>query len=462
MPKRFELGLWPHKLIKAIQRQDIVQKISRSPFEGGVFLVGGAIRELVLGKFPKDYDFAITNPDDLGVFEKALGAHAFLLGKKPIKTYRIVSQDLSLDLTFLETSIAEDLSRRDFTMNAIAYDVRDGKLIDSLGGFKDIHDGVIRCPRRKALTDDPLRMLKAVRHFATMEGFTLDGELVDAIHDFKHLILSVAPERIRYEMDQIVISPNAYGGLTMLQQVGLLFQLFPELHALKRLDQEQGFVLSTYGHTLEGYKYLKRYGDKYGLDERDLRNVAYALLFHDIGKAHTFSRDEKKNVVHFFHHERFSATRAALIMEKLRFSTVDNKTVCKLIEHHMRIFLISNSDSTEKAIRRLVYRIGELTPLLVVLTLCDMYGSSGGTENESTFMVTKRCDELLEAHKEWQKKPLPRLVNGHDLLAIGFEQGPRMGKVLHEIREKQLNGELVLKDEALAYARNHLKETVGS
>jgi poly(A) polymerase len=144
-------------------------------------------------------------------------------------------------------------------------------------------------------------------------------------------------------------------------------------------------------------------------------------------------------------------------MERLRFSSLDIKTIIKLIENHMRIFLISNSESTEKAMRRIVYKVGELTPDLVVLTLCDLYGSSGGSENDSTLMVRKRCDDVLGTYNEWRKKPLPRLVTGHDLLAIGLEEGPLIGRILNDIREKQIGGELTHKEEAFSYARDQLK-----
>lgn len=441
---------------KAIEETHLIREISRRTFTGKVFLVGGAIRELILNKNPKDYDFALTERDDLCVFENVLGAHSFLLGKKPIQTYRIVSRDISLDVTFLQGTIEEDLARRDFTMNAIAYDLSEKQLIDPLKGIGDIEAKIIRYPSRQTLSDDPLRMVKAIRHFTTLDGFTMDNQLVHSIQALKHLIHEVAPERIRHEMDQIVVSGRAFEGLKMLELVGLLFELFPDLYALKKLDEDKQFVLETYGHTVDGFKHLPSYGKEYCLGEKELRNVAYALLFHDIGKAHTFSYDNVKRVVHFFYHEKFSCDLATLAMEALRFSSLDMKAVIKLIENHMRIFLISNSESTDKAIRRLVYKVGDLTRALIALTLCDMYGSSGGTENDSTVMVKKRCGDVMRAFNEWRQKPLPRLVTGHDLLALGFEEGPRVGKVLDDIREKQISGEMTSREEALGYARDRL------
>jgi poly(A) polymerase len=441
-------------LLEAISEQKIIQEISRHTFAGKAFLVGGAIRELVLKKTPKDYDFALTRQEDLQVLEKAFGGSAFLLGKKPIQTYRIVTRDVSVDVTFLKGTIEDDLGRRDFTMNAIAYDLYRQRIIDCLGGIGDIKKRIIRYPKKTALVDDPLRMLKAIRHFATLKGFSMDTELVRAIEEFKTMIHEVAPERIKYETDQIIASDRAFEGIKTMERTGLLFELFPDLFSLRKLDQEKGFVLETYGHTVEGFRYLARWGRFYGLDDRGARNTGYALLFHDLGKAYTYSRDDVKNVVHFFYHEKVSRDLATKIMDGLRFSSLDVRTVVKLIENHMRVFLISGNESTEKAIRRLVYKMGDLIPFLLVLTMCDMYGSSGGSDNESTVQVRKRCDEVLGAYEEWRREPLPRLVTGHDLLTLGLAQGPSIGKVLEDIREKQISGEFSGREEALTYAKN--------
>ncbi len=140
-------------------------------------------------------------------------------------------------------------------------------------------------------------------------------------------------------------------------------------------------------------------------------------------------------------------------MERLRFSSSETRAISALIENHMRLFLISNKEATEKATRRLVYRMEELTPSLVCLTLLDLYGSSKGRENASTRQVKKRCREVLAAYEEWKQAPLPRIVTGRDLMALGFAQGPALGRVLQEIREKQIAGEITDKEEAMQYAR---------
>jgi tRNA nucleotidyltransferase/poly(A) polymerase len=443
-------------LKEKIKAEKIVQSLIGRPFKGDVYLVGGAIREISLDASPKDYDFVLSHERDLAIFESVFGGSAFTLGKKALQTHRIVVRDVSLDIMFLAGSIGPDLMRRDFAMNAIAFDIGQDKLLDPLNGIRDIEERIIRFPAKEVLSDDPLRMLKAIRHFSTLPDFTLDEGLLGAISELRGLICRAAPERIKSELDQIVTSKRAFEGIKVMEQVGLLFELVPEFEALRQMDVEKGFVLETYGHAIDGFRYIRKYSELHGLDTAMARNVGYALLFHDLGKAHTFSYDETKNAVHFFYHERFSCDIARVIMERFRFSGHELKAVLSLIENHMRIFLISSGESTDRATRRLVYKMGDLTPALIVLTMCDMFGSSGGDENLSTQKVEEKCRAILEAYREWKREPLPRLVNGNDLLSFGFKSGPAIGMILADIREKQIVGEIKGREDALRYARTFL------
>ncbi len=397
----------PYALKDSIKKHDIIKKIAGQFFSGTVYLVGGAIREIFLKKTPRDYDLALTNEKDLRDLETLFERPSFILGKKPIQTHRIMADDTSFDITIVEGTIEEDLKRRDFTMNAIAYDIQNDVIVDTVGGIEDIQKMVIRYPAKETIVNDPLRMLKAVRHFADLDGFTLDDALLQSIKELKHLIHEVAPERIKYEMDRIIVSHRVAEGMEMLEQTGLLFEIFPELYALRLMDIEKNFELETLGHTLDGFRFLHRYNNELHLDEKALRNVGYGFLFHDLGKANTYFYDEKKGAVHFFYHERFSQEIASRIMERLRFSTHEIRAVLALIESHMRIFLISDNESREKAVRRLVYKMGDLTPSLILHTMCDMYGSSGGIDNPSTEQVKKCSEEILQAYRKSLEEPLP-------------------------------------------------------
>lgn len=436
-----------------VRKLAVIRRMTGVGFAGRVLLVGGALRELALGQTAHDYDFALELTEDLKIFERIFGNGSFLLGKKPIQTHRIVGGDIAIDLTILEGAVEEDLLRRDFTMNAMAYDIGRGVVIDPLHGWDDLNGKVIRCPRKKAFKEDPLRMLKAIRHLTALRGFTLSPEVTAGITAQSGLIRETAAERIKYELDLIILSRNAHRGIETLARTGLLFEIFPELLPLQEMDKEKGLEPAALGHMLGGFKYTGRTSRFHPLDEKAAKHVGYAFLFHDLGKALTYSYDEEKGRVHFYYHERFSREIAAGIMERLRFSSSETRVISALIENHMRLFLISNKEASEKATRRLVYRMEELTPSLVCLTLLDLYGSSKGRENASTRQVKKRCREVLAAYEEWKQAPLPRIVTGRDLMALGFAQGPALGRVLQDIREKQIAGEITDKEEAMQYAR---------
>jgi len=446
------VGLSPASVKERIEEDGVVMKVRRHRFAGAVFLVGGALREFALGSTPNDYDFALERGEDLSAFEEILGSRGFLLGKKPIRTHRIVAGDIAVDITTIEGSIEEDLRRRDFTINATAYALGDGAIIDPLHGFKDIEERVLRCPGKESLREDPLRMVKAVRHLAALRGFILDPALKNAIEVHRELIKKTAVERIKYELDLIMLSRNPYRGLKAMEETRLLFEIFPELVLLEEMDRERHLEPKALTHTIDGFRHVNKVRRFHPLMEKEAKHWGYGLLFHDLGKPRTFFCDEENGHVHFYYHERHSRDIAARIMERLKFSASEMRTILSLIENHMRIFLISNREATEKATRRLVYKMEELTPSLVFLTLLDLYGNTRGKENASTLQVRNRCREVLAAFDEWRSEPLPRIVTGHDLLALGFEQGPALGQVLQEMREKQIAGEITEKSEALRYA----------
>ena len=445
-------------LIGKIRDDDVVRRLFRPEYGGDVYLVGGALREMILGREPNDYDVVLSRTEDLAVVSNIFRTRPFLLGKKALQTYRIVSDSAIIDVTFLADTIDNDLKRRDFTINALAFG-RDGdRIIDPCGGLHDIADRIIRTPARKNLEDDPLRMVKAVRHFATLPGFRLDGSLMEDCRALSFLVCQSAPERIKYELDHIITATGPDAALQVLQSTGLLFHIFPELMRLHELDERERFDLKTLGHTIDGFAYLDRFGMMANLSREEVRNVGYALLFHDLGKADRFLFDEDRRVVHFYHHEKVSRDLAHEIMVRLRFSTHDMRVIEFLIINHMRIFLLASSGSSERGIRRLVYQAGDLTPHLIVHTLCDLYGSSGGEDNPSTLQVRETCRHVEEAFEEWKMEPVPPLINGRDLLALGFKEGPSVGNLLRSIRDRQIGGDLRTRQEALDLAEAFLRQ----
>ncbi|MGA2318953.1 MAG: HD domain-containing protein [Thermodesulfobacteriota bacterium] len=187
------------------------------------------------------------------------------------------------------------------------------------------------------------------------------------------------------------------------------------------------------------------------LIEEDWLSLYYAALFHDIGKQDTYSKDEKGSV-HFYYHESFSVQAAERIMERLRFSNLMKNKILHLIKNHMRILNLS-WETKETALKRLVNQIGDETPLLVFLTLADKEASRGILSIQIDEIVENHCLRILELFNEKDIVHPPPFITGHDVMALGYSSGPRVGEILNFIRQKQVEGEIKNREEALRVLR---------
>jgi poly(A) polymerase len=454
-----------NQIKEEIHKDPILSKLStlakgkKIPF----FLVGGYLRDLLLEIPGKDYDFVL--PKDASLFiatiEEALHLHFFKVGKEEMNTttYRIIKDDMSLDLTFLQgETIEEDLQRRDFTVNAIAFSLRDGSFHWVEGGLKDIEKKLIRTVSNHSIDQDPLRMLRAIRYLCTLDGFVMDKGLKEEISLKKEKILSLPGERIKTELDQILLSPRQAIGMKSLHESNLLLTLFPEFKGLENLGQNEHHHLDVLSHTLLmvekiswASEWVARNHQEISLTGEDWLSLYYAALFHDIGKQDTYSKDEKERV-HFYYHESFSVQAAERIMERLRFSNLMKNKIFHLIKNHMRILNLS-WETKETALKRLVNQIGDETPLLVLHTLADKEASRGILSIQIDEVVENHCLRILKLFNGKDVvHPLP-FITGHDVMALGYSSGPRVGEILNFIRQKQVEGEIKNREEALRVLR---------
>ena len=291
------------------------------------------------------------------MIEDALGFHFFKVGKEETETtaYRMIKEELSIDLTlFAGKTIDDDLLRRDFTINAIAFNLRDKRFYRVGGAIEDIEKKVIRAVSERSIDQDPLRILRAIRYLCTLNGFVIDPELRTQIIAKGGQIGELPGERIKMEFDQILLSPRAAVGMKLLHQLGLLLTLLPEMKGLEGLSQNAHHHLPVLDHTLLMVEKISWASDWVGLNKRkvhfsteDWLCLYYATLFHDIGKQETYSKDEADRV-HFYHHESFSCQTAERMMERLRFSNVMRNRILHIIQHHMSILTLSR-DAKETA-----------------------------------------------------------------------------------------------------------------
>jgi len=439
----------------------ILSKLSRLAKEKNIpfFLVGGYLRDLLLGIPKKDYDFAL--PKDASLFiatiEEAFRLHFFKVGKEEMNTitYRIIKEDMSIDLTFLQgETIEKDLRRRDFTINAIAFSLQEESFHFVGGSLEDIGKKVIRTVSKHSIDQDPLRMLRAIRYLCTLDGFVLDKGLKEEISLKKEKALGLPGERIKTELDQILLSPRPAIGMKSLHESNLLLTLFPEFKGLENLGQNEHHHLDVLFHTLLmtekiswASEWVARNHQEIFLNQEDHLSLYYAALFHDIGKQDTYSKDEKGSV-HFYYHEAFSVRAAERIMERLRFSNLMKNKILRLIKNHMRILNLSQ-ETKETALKRLVNQIGDETPLLVLLTLADKEGSRGILSIQIDEVVEGHCLRILELFNEKDIVHPPPFITGHDVMALGYSSGPRVGQILNFIRQKQVEGEIKNREEAL-------------
>ena len=423
-----------------------------------LFLVGGTIRDILLGRKIRDYDFVVKQVEMplLDQLRNLLKASIFPMGKgKGEEIYRLVKGEQTIDFAVMEgDGIKQDLMRRDFTINAITYSFAEGRFFSAPQAMEDLKAGRIDLVSPQALEADPLRMLRALRYRCTLPGFSLTDRLKEEIKRHKALLRGVAAERIRAELDEIILSPSPGKGLALMHELGLLTSVFPEIAPLEALSQGRYHRTDTLSHTIDvvgAVDTLIREKQPFSFQpSRDDRLIiGYAALFHDLGKPATKSIDAGGEI-HFYGHPQHSSLLAQGIMKRLRFPSKVRDGVIPLVENHMRILTLATGEPTDKALRRLIHAMGEGIRLLLVLGLAETGSKEGDdTEERKGFMdLSQRIWDLYDTEDIIAPEPL---LMGRDLLRLGHSPGPRLGEILTEVRRRQIAGELRDRDEALRF-----------
>ncbi len=431
-----------------------------------VHVVGGAVRDRLLGREPIDLDLLVEG--DPGPFIEAIarsgGSSPAIFSRKEPATYRIVHEGTTIDLSaYPPGRLDAALRRRDFTINALAVGLEtaaSGSLdpvIDVTGGLDDLRSGRIRHISEAALEDDPLRLLRAVRLAVILRDFSLDPRLVTEIRSRAPTIRSSPVERIRAELE-IMFSAAAGRGLRLLQDVGLLMEIFPELGPLDGLRQNRWHDHDALEHTLRCVEETDRLAGghppaRVGPLEPGRREVlALSALYHDSGKAATLTTDESGEA-HFYGHEEVSAEICVAALTRLRVASRTIESVRRIVVNHLRLPLLAAADRvTEKALRRLAHRVKHETPVLCLLAIADRR-AAGGPDRESRLArlesIVSRVMSLLEAEGESVVSPRP-LLSGDDVMRIlGIPPGPRVGSVMRWLARLQVDREITDRDSAI-------------
>jgi len=407
-------------------------------------LVGGCVRDLLLGREPKDYDVATdARPDGIvSLFPRSglVGAQfGVVLVRKDDAVVEVATFRSDLDYVDgrrpegvrFECSPREDAMRRDFTINALFLDPFTDEQFDYVGGIADLRDGIIRAigDPRVRFQEDHLRLIRAVR-FAARLNFTIESATFDAMRDLAPAIRRVAPERVRDELLRILLEGGARPGFELLDASGLLAEILPEISAMKGVDQPPEFHPEgdVWTHTLMMLD---------GLDH-PTPALAMGVLLHDVGKPPTFRIADR---IRFDGHVEVGVEIAREILLRLRFSGDDIQQILALVENHMKFKDVARMrESTLKRFLRLP-RFDEH----MALHRLDCLNSNGHLDTWE--MLRQR----LEATPPEVLKP-PPLLTGDDLIHAGYTPGPRFGKILTALEDAQLEGRITTREEALELA----------
>lgn len=424
----------------------ILDKLESSGFES--YIVGGSVRDILLEKEPNDFDIATNaKPEDIeNIFQdnktidigKEFGTIKILLDKEEVEVTTFRTEGNYLDgrrpewVKFVPT-IEDDLSRRDFTINAIAYNKKTG-IVDPFNGVKDLEKKIIRSvgnPKSR-FKEDYLRILRAVR-FSTVLDFEIEKETLKAAEEYGSNISNVSMERINQEFFKILLSSKPSKGIELMREIGLLDIIVPEI------IPSIGFNQQNPHHNKDVYNHILCAID----NSPPILKVRLAALFHDMGKPHTISIDEK-GIGHFYGHDKVGAKIAKQALERMKAPHKLNEEVTILVSEHMT----HHARFKDKGLKKLIRRVGvENIYDLFELQKADRKCSNEYASIEHILDMEKRVDSILDKREAFDTNQLD--INGNDLLKIGFKEGKIIGEVLEYLLEKVMENPSINKKEKL-------------
>ncbi|MCH5251525.1 MAG: CCA tRNA nucleotidyltransferase [Lachnospiraceae bacterium] len=434
----------------------ILTTLEQHGYEG--YAVGGCVRDTILGREPGDWDITTSaQPEQVkALFRRTVdtgilhGTVTVLLGEKgyEVTTYRLDGEyedhrhpnkvEFTPDLT-------EDLRRRDFTINAMAYNPKSG-MVDKFDGTGDIRRECIRCvgEAKERFEEDALRMLRGIR-FAGQLLFTIEPRTLAAMEEKASLLVNVSAERIRTELTKLLLSEGA-DRLLLAVKTGLSRYFLPELDAMLATRQNNPHHSFDVGnHSIQAILHInKLWRENRELGEKAHIALVYSALLHDVAKPECLTTDEK-GMDHFYHHNEMGAEKAKKILRRLKFDNETISMVGRLIYFHDRRHencLVNGiySEKGKKAMRRLINQIGaDAMPLLFLLQRADLLAQSDYKREEKLAKLAagERCyKEIMAAGEAVTIKDLA--VGGKQIIELGVKPGPEIGRVLKELLEAVL------------------------
>ncbi len=432
----------PYKVPREIT--EVTETLRKNGFEA--YLVGGCVRDLILDRKPKDWDITTNaKPDDIQhLFEETFYTNDFgtvgivldtedeslkVVEVTPYRTESEYGDKRRPDSVTFGNSIEEDLARRDFTINALAYDESKGHLIDIYKGQKDIENRVLRTVGNpdKRFEEDALRLMRALRFVAELD-FALDDETAAAIQRKAPNLSHISKERIRDELSRILRSKQPMTALVLAARLDLLAHIAPELVHGIGIEQNQAHKYDVFEHLMRTMQHAA--------DRKWDFDIRLAGLLHDISKPETRRWSNEKKEWTFHGHEVVGARVAKRILKDLHFSRVTTEKVVKLIRWHM--FFSDPDQITLSAVRRMIRNVGEENIWdLLNLRMCDRIGT--GRPKEQPFRFRKYKAMVDQALRDPISVTMLKTDGNHIIKEFHVQPGPRIGWILHALLEEVLD-----------------------
>jgi poly(A) polymerase len=450
------------------------------------WLVGGAVRDRLLGRRSTDYDVVLAVEDGAAVapvardLARAAGGFAFALSEA-FGAWRVVAhtRDWQVDLMAAEGgSIEADLGRRDLTINAIAEPLAGERaLIDPSGGIADLEQRRLRAVSNRSFRDDPLRVMRLVRMAVELEA---DAEPATArlAKEAAEGLRAVAPERVFAELRGVITSDRVVAGLALMNAVGATAAVLPELVALEGIEQSQFHHLDVLDHTravlAETVALEREPGVVFGAQAAELtaflnqplaneltrgEALRFGALFHDIAKPQTQDRTAEGRIT-FMRHDEAGATLTGEILGRLRVSERLSQHVAALTRHHLRLgFLVHRMPLERREVYRYLEACSPVAVDVTVLSVADRLATRGANADRAISRHLELARQILPEALAWSQRPPRAPVRGDELSqALGIRPGPRLGELLHELTEAAYAGEVSSPEEAIGYARQLVGE----
>jgi poly(A) polymerase len=464
-------------------------EIVRSALEGRrAWFVGGAVRDRLLGRAGADLDVVLDGDPGEGAraiaqAAKSAGAPAacFALSEE-FGAWRVVAHDGSwqVDVEAMRgDSLEADLRLRDFTVNAIAEPLDGGEPLDPLGGLGDLHAGRLRVAGPDAFEDDPLRVLRLVRVAVELE-LEPEPEAILAARAQAQRLEQISPERVFLELQRIVASTQALHGLELMSELGATRVVFPELEALRGVEQSRFHHRDVYGHTLEvfertieltasasGSEPIAALGEEQRAPVLELlaepladgmtrgQALRWAALLHDAAKPATRSVRVLDRRVTFFGHDVQGAELAREVFGRLHASVRMREHVAALVRHHLRLgFLVHESQPLVRGtVYDYLYACEPVEVDVTLLSLCDRLATRGAKAEQAIAAHVDLARRMLDDALEWHRAGAPKPLLRGDQLAreLGIPLGPRVGELLAALVRAQYTGEVGTREQALAF-----------